>query len=236
MRYYLVENPLVEGKYYAKINPAGTYGEEELIQYMLEKGTGQSESDIRAVITLWNNSILELAKRGYYVNTALEQRRPDIKGSFESEEDTFDANRHQIKVDTIPTTQFIKAFRDISVQKVNDVADRSNPVLSKYIDHGSDTIDEVLTSGSIGQLTGRRLKVDEAAADEGLYFIAEDITETKITTIVKNNPSEIIFGVPEGMAAGFYQLQVRNRYNKSNEPRVSTLKTSIEVLAVPESN
>ena len=231
MKYYLVENPLVEGKYYAKVSPTGTYFEEDLIQYMLEKGTGQSESDIRAVITLWNNSILELAKRGYYVNTALEQRRPDIKGSFENEEDSYDPNRHQIKVDVIATNQFNKGFRDMSVEKVNDVADRTNPVPSKFIDHGSDTINEVLTSGGFGQLTGRRLKFDPEAVDEGLYFIAEDKSEAKVTTVVKNNPSEIIFGVPESLAPNFYQLQVRNRFNKSIDLRVSTLTVDLEVLA-----
>lgn len=229
MKYYLIENPLVEGKYYAKVIPSANFDEEQLKQHMMAKNTGQSESDINAVLTLRKNSIIELTSQGNYVNDGLAQYRPDIKGSFDEEGDSYDGGRHQIKVDVIPTVGYNKSFRDISVEKVNDVADRTNPIPTKFIDHGSDTINEVLTPGSIGQLTGRRLKIDPEASDEGLFFIAEDNTETRVATLVKNNPSELIFSVPE-LPAGFYSIQVRNRYNRATQLRTGEIKAAMEVL------
>ena len=181
-------------------------------------------------MTLRRNCLTELTAKGSYVTDGLVQYRPDIKGSFDEEGDSYSAARHQIKVDVIPTIAFNKAFRDVVTEKVLDVADRTNPIPSTFIDHGSDTINEVLTPGSVGQITGRRLKVDIAAADEGVFFVAEDKTETKVPALVKNNPSELIFSIP-ALAPGFYDVVIRSRYRGGLTPRNGTFKEAIEVLA-----
>ena len=44
------------------------------------------------------------------------------------------------------------------------------------------------------------MKFDPAEADEGLYFVATAGGETKVTTVQKNKPSQLVFLVPAAVA------------------------------------
>lgn len=98
----------------------------------------------------------------------------------------------------------------------------------KLIDHGSETLNEVLTPEIIAQLTGRKLKIDPEAADEGLFLVG-DYTEFRVASTVKNT-SELFFSVTK-LLAEFYSIQVRKRIQWcfSYEQEI---KTSMEVLQV----
>ncbi len=67
------------------------------------------------------------------------------------------------------------------VEKVEAVKPSPNPI--EYRDIGSDTTNDTVTVGNIGQLSGSRLKFDPAEADEGLYFVADAGGETKLSTV-----------------------------------------------------
>lgn len=230
IKYYLIENPLVEGKFYARVQTANTYDEDALIKYMMTKNSGQSEADIRAVLTLRKSCIVELVGNSNRVNEDLSHFVADIKGAFNDPNDSFDSSRHQIKAESHTSVLFTRNIKNTPVAKVVDVADKTNPVTGKFMDHGSDTQNELLTPGSIGVLKGRRLKYNAAAEDEGVFLLNESGEETKIILIVKNNPSELIFGIPVGLADGTYTLEVRNRYNESKALKTNQLKYSLEVL------
>ena len=73
--------------------------------------------------------------------------------------------------------------------------------------------------GNIGQLSGSRLKFDPAEADEGLYFVADAGGETEVTVVQKNKPSQLVFLVPAGLAAGTHHLEVRARMGTGTAAR-----------------
>ncbi len=96
-----------------------------------------------------------------------------------------------------------------------------NPI--EYRDVGSDTTNDQITPGNIGQLSGNRLKFDPAQADEGLYFVpTADTGDVKVTTIQKNKPSQLVFLVP-ALVAGGYNLEVRARIAGGTELRIGRL-------------
>ena len=59
-------------------------------------------------------------------------------------------------------------------------------------------------------LTGHRLKHDPEDENQGVFFIATDGTETKVTVIGQNTASKLVFDIPAGLTSGDYQLVVRN--------------------------
>ncbi|HUW83231.1 MAG TPA: DUF4469 domain-containing protein [Phycisphaerae bacterium] len=82
-------------------------------------------------------------------------------------------------------------------------------------------------------MTGNRLKFDPNEADEGLYFVADASGETKVSTVQKNKPSQLVFLVPAGLAAGTYHLEVRARMGSgtsARELRMGRLDSTLTVL------
>jgi len=157
---------------------------------------------------------------------------PRIKGVFNGPGDTFDPARHHIDVGANPGSELREAIRAAArVEKVEAVKPAPNPV--EYRDVGSDTTNDSVTVGNIGQLTGSRLKYDDKEADEGIYLIADsDGTTTKVTTLQKNKPSQLVFLVPN-VATGAHHMEVRARMGSgtsSRELRVGRLDAVLTVL------
>ncbi|MCK4341067.1 MAG: DUF4469 domain-containing protein [Phycisphaerae bacterium] len=115
-------------------------------------------------------------------------------------------------------------------RKVEAVKPSPNPI--EYRDIGTDTTNDTVTVGNIGQLSGSRLKFDPAEADEGLYFVADAGGETKVPTVQKNKPSQLVFLVPN-LVAGTYHLEVRARMGSgtsARELRIGRLDSTLTVL------
>ena len=230
MKYYLTPNHVKKGKYYAKVLTTQTMNEAQFIQYMLSKGTGQSLSDITAILTLRKECLEELTSAGYCVKEELDQRQAGIHGTFDSEDDFFDSKRHQLKVNIRPNAAHHKALQTKKVEKVQDIPDVSSPVISAVMDIGSNTKNKFLTSGGVVHVAGRRLKCDLTSPDEGVFLVRNDELTYRIAQMIRNKPSELIFNLPPDLAPGQYNLEVRNRISRSSDPLSGRMKERLEVL------
>ena len=88
---------------------------------------------------------------------------------------------------------------------------------------------------NFAQLSGSRLKFDPAEADEGIYFVSTVAGETKVTTVQKNKPSQLVFLVP-ALAAGTYHLEVRARMGSgtsARELRIGRLDSTLTAIPAP---
>jgi hypothetical protein len=90
-------------------------------------------------------------------------------------------------------------------------------------DIGTGATNDQVIPGNIGQLSGSRLKCDEAEADEGVFFVATAGGEPKVVTVQKNKPSQVVFLVPAGLVAGTYNLEVCSRIGGGTELRIGRL-------------
>jgi hypothetical protein len=81
----------------------------------------------------------------------------------------------------------------------------------------------------MGQVVGHRLKFDPEDAAQGIFFVADDGTETKVAVVGRNKPAELIFMVPGDLDAGEYTLEVRATLHGSNDVRVGALEAPLTV-------
>ena len=75
------------------------------------------------------------------------------------------------------------------------------------------------------------MKFDPARSDEGLYFVATGGSQTKVSTVQKNKPSQLVFLVPS-LADGTYHLEVRARMGSgtsARELRIGRLDSTLTV-------
>ena len=203
---------------------------DRIVQRMLERGSTTTSADILAVLEDTIGACESMLLDGMRVNFgSLVELFPRMRGVFTSATDTYDPARHSLDVGANPGSRVRKAVRDnATVVKEEAVKPAPNPI--EYRDVGSDTTNDQLTPGNIGQLSGSRLKFDAAAADEGLYFLPVALgAETKVDTVQRNKPAQVVFLVPAGLVAGQYRLEARVRISGGTELRSGRLDAVLTV-------
>ncbi|MBD3250941.1 DUF4469 domain-containing protein, partial [Candidatus Uhrbacteria bacterium] len=114
-------------------------------------------------------------------------------------------------------------------QPVKQESVRPRPKPLAYIDLNTGARDGMLTPGGLGQVTGYRLKFDPADVGQGIFFVAEDGTETQVVVVGRNKPTELLFLVPERLTAGPYTLEVRAILPNRGDLRVGALDEPLTI-------
>ncbi|MEW6197161.1 MAG: DNA-binding domain-containing protein [Planctomycetota bacterium] len=211
----------------------GSAGLEDIVRRMLERGSTVTRTDILAVLEDAIAATEALLLDGRRVNFGgLVELFPRVRGIFDGAADGYDPKRHRVDVAARVGSRVRKGVRE-NARVIKDDAIQPAPLLLELRDIASDTINKLLTPENIGQLTGSRLKYDPGEADEGVYCVAVSTqAATKVTTIQKNMPSQVVFLVP-ALAAGWYWLEVRNRQKGTQQLRMGRLPAQLQVGVAP---
>jgi hypothetical protein len=204
-----------EDKFRAQVQRQEVLSREDLAKRMANKNTAFSAADITGMFALMQTCIIEAIEEGYAVDGVMGMLKYSIQGSFDSIEDNFDHSRHTVKANVNLYDEFLDAVKNIQVEKVT--ATVSGPQIT-IVKDGTDQEAEydTLKSGGIAKIIGDNLKVISGESNgQGIFFIANDGTETIANLVIDNNPSRLTIVVPETLAAGNYSLEVRTYYNKS---------------------
>ncbi len=229
--YALFENNLTSDPddYAAIVQIAGSWDLDTIADKIVARGSTVGKADVLAVLTDAESVCAEGVGESNRVNLGgLVQLFPRVKGVFTGPTDVFDPARHTIDVGANPGSALRDAVRaSATVQKLEALKPAPNPI--QYRDVNSDTTNDQVTVGGIGEVSGNRLKYDAVQADEGIYFVATAGGETKVTVVQKNKPSQLVFIVPATLIAGTYNIDVRSRQRDSAELRIGRLDPVLTV-------
>ena len=189
----------------AQPHPSTNYDREAFINLMLQRGTLVTKTDIVAVFNNMEETAAYIIENGSTINLPLFSTSFSISGVFEGATDSFDSARHKLNVTVRKGIVLRDAEQRVKVSKVN--ASSPQPYIIEVRDSVSGNVDSILTSGGVVELAGVHIKLLGANPEVGLYFIAEDNTETKAVTIITNKPSQLIAIIPV-LAAGVYRIKV----------------------------
>ena len=231
IQYALFENNLTAdpADFMAVVQISGSADGDALVQDIIDQGSTVGKPDILAVTAALKLACQRRVEQGQRVNYfGMVEFFPRIKGVFTGATDVFDPARHRIDIGANPGSELREAVRQgATVAKVEAIKPAPSPI--EYRDIGSDTTNDQLTPGNIGQLSGSRLKFDAAQADEGIYVVATIGGATKVATVQKNKPSQVVFLVPAGLIAGTYNIEVRARIAGGTELRIGRLDPVLTV-------
>jgi len=212
--------------YVARVVHSGTAELKEIIAVMVQQGCTMFESDIVGVLVAYRQAIESLLREGRSVNTEIAKYNVGISGVFTGSDDTFDPDRHQVRINVQPGKCLVQALAHAKWVKLEP--NKPLPHLMHYSDVASGRRDGSLTPGGVGQINGFRLRFDPANPDEGIFFVAPSGTKTRVETMVKNQLRELIFVVP-ALPAGGYRLEVRARIRGGEELRTGALECKLTV-------
>ena len=231
IKYALFENNLTPdpADFSAIVQIAGSWDLPIIADKIVARGSTVGKADVLAVLTDAVSVCEEGVGESNRINFGgLVQLFPRVKGVFTGATDTFDPARHSVDVGANPGGEVRDAVRaSATVEKVEAIKPSPNPI--EYRDINSDTTNDQVTVGGIGQLSGSRLKYDDSQADEGIYFVATAGGETKVTVVQKNKPAQLVFSVPATLIAGTYNIEVRARIAGGTELRIGRLDPALTV-------
>jgi hypothetical protein len=110
----------------------------------------------------------------------------------------------------------------VSVEKERATLPR--PRLDRHTNlHNSDP-DTVLSPTYMSRLQGDKLRFDPADAEQGLFLVPQangsgplaDPAPIRVEDIARLTNGEIIFRVPDDLAAGYYKVEVRRRFGQTS--------------------
>ncbi|NJO69994.1 MAG: DUF4469 domain-containing protein [Bacteroidetes bacterium] len=210
VRFGLIENHLTAdpGDYMAVVTDNETFTEDGIIDRMISRGSTVTKAEALSVLEEYGLALEDILKGGNNVNTKLFGIYPSIAGVFNGQSDGFDKSRHAVRLNITSGSRLNKIIGSIQVQRVELTSPA--PVLQKFTNLRTKTINESFTPGQIAAIAGLMLKFDEADPLQGIFFIAADSTETRVSNVSKNKPSELLFFVPDSLTTGTYQVEVRS--------------------------
>lgn len=199
---------------------------DDIIDEIADRGSTVTKADILSVVEEYQAVIAKFLENGDRINTPLFKTSASISGVFTDKTDSFDRSRHYVRLNVNPGSRIGEIAEKLPVEKVS--ATRVEPVLEFFKDFASDTQDTI-TPGGAAELQGSHLKVDSSDDDQGVFFIASDGTETKVDTIMRNKPANLIFMIPDTLTSGDYEVEVRTIIYGHND----ITKGDLEGIVVP---
>lgn len=229
VEFYLLPNNMTEDPddYVAVSRNSRTYSLEDVFEYMTRQGSTITKAEALAVFEEITQGIFQIVREGNSVVTPLVNIRSNVSGVFSGGNDTFDPRRHRVRINISPGLGFREIDKEILTEKISPL--ERHPIPVHFLDDTSDTRDEEITSGGGAQILGSLLKFDEADINQGVFFVnLDDDAETRVESVLRNKPSEIIFINPE-LPAGSYRVEVRSVLNGTTTVRTGTLSAELTV-------
>lgn len=208
-----------------------TLHNEDIAKEIKRTGSEFKYETILSIVTQHNGIIADYLMDGQSVMTDLCLFSPRILGAFPTSKAEFDPNVNKLTFDIVLSKEMrerLKKVKTINRGMKPDVAE-----IGLVTDTSTGISGDHITPSEDIQIDGSRIKVVGEDAGIGVFFIAEDGTETKVTRrLTRNDPSCLIARVP-ALADGKYTLRIVTKYSQSNsllkEPRVLEYANKLQV-------
>ena len=115
-------------------------------------------------------------------------------------------------------------FQMIKLKKIEPTTALPSP--KKLMDMVSGTQNSTLTPGGVVKVTGKRMKINPEAPEQGVYLVHGTQT-LRVASFVTSRPGELVFVLPATMPSGEYTLEVRGEIN--NNLRIGRLAETLLV-------
>ncbi|BDD11425.1 hypothetical protein FUAX_38570 (plasmid) [Fulvitalea axinellae] len=209
LKYYLRENKLTAenpNDQIAQVDIAKSHDLDSVVSEMVKRGSTTTRTDILAVLNEYHEVVKDLISQGEGVRLPLVNVSYSISGVFEGEDDTFDPERHTLKLRMQPPNEVKEVLQKISMIKTES---QSTDARIKTVENGNTGVsDDTINSSGIITVKGNRLKVDAENPECGLYLLSEDGHEFTVLRYLENRPQRLMALLPE-LPAGKYALEVR---------------------------
>ncbi|MEM9423706.1 MAG: DUF4469 domain-containing protein [Spirochaetota bacterium] len=235
LRYYLRKSHLqgLTDKYFAQVEDVLTHDLQAVATMMAEQESLLNEDQAILCLSALEKVMKKAISAGEAMNLPFLKMHPVIKGVFDSPADGFSRNRHKVEMNLILGQALQELLLHVPVQK--EEGESNTPLLEEVIDVASGSHNTGITANGMVKVEGARLKVAGDDPGNGIFFVAADGAETKVTApLGENQPGKLIFTCPALTVGDRYTLKVVTQYMRSNvllkTPRAGVFAAPLTVL------
>ena len=179
-----------------------------LLHYMATD-TALEETDMRAAISRLNEALVFYLARGEKVTTPFGTFRLSARGTYAAGE-TPRVETRNLGINFQPTAGLLTSLRTGTKIVMEGTSGRKLPSVTSVLNvEAPGTINEG-RAGQIIKMQGNRLSFDPQDEELGVFLVAEDGTEHRMTVYSRAGTAQIDFKIAE-VPAGAYTLEVRTR-------------------------
>lgn len=205
-----------ESDYAAKVKTQSATLEDVATQ-VLDYGNEYTRETLLAVYSHMESAIRNLVTSGYTVTTDNIIYVPKIKGVF-TKDGTWDSDTNSYSCGVNPAQTFREALSAVTPSFTGYVNSSGGAHITSVTDCSTGSTGGTLSSGGAVILAGSKVKVVGDGA--GLWFVAandeggydEDGEAVEVSLLAVNNPSKLIFQLPETLTSGTYYIVIKTLY------------------------
>jgi hypothetical protein len=172
---------------------------DEVVDLIIRQGSTVTRADILGVLEGFETAVVNLLLEGARVNTPLANDRASVRGIFEEGNLDYDPTRHQV-VGAISAGRRLKAVLRSRSQVAHVKARYAAPTLLLYVDCDSEEQNGAVTLRRDGAGDGRLAKFDPADPAQGVFYVHQDGSATRVPVVGHNKPSKLMFVAPASLA------------------------------------
>jgi hypothetical protein len=217
IRVHLYENYLpkakAKGKYFARTNHEAMLDIEQVCASLKDRGGSVSQYDalVFDVKQFFNELIYQICD-GFAVNCGYFSIHPNIGGTFDSPNETYDPKKNPIDIRYRTRKALKEALKHVTVEIVGLA--NVDAYVDEFLDVQSDTVDETLTPSYDFIISGEKIKIAGDDPSVGIYFV--DANNPNVTVkvddkLTENGATKLIGRIP-ALTAGGYKVRIVTQY------------------------
>ena len=234
IKVYLYENFLTDNPndYSAKVISERTLNIAEICRMAVGRGGAPSTAEaMEHNVLLFFKEMSYQLMDGYSVNTGYFTANAQVRGVFDSRNETFNPGKHSILFRFNQGDLLRKEIPNVKVQIMG--VGESGIVISHVVDSKTGSVNDLITSGGTLKIKGGKLKIAGENPQVGVSFEDEAGGSVRVDErdLIVNKPSELIVHIPV-LPAGRYQLVICSQFSGANmlkEPRVLVYEKILSV-------
>lgn len=222
----LYDLPLTKRKddRFGRVVTTRSLSEDDLIAMAVSQRTDLNPATLKSSIDILKRIAVDQIVNGASVCLGLGYFNLSVNGVFIGDNAIWDSSMHRLLVRLTPTAELLSALKDTRVN-VRGLA-ASGPVVNTVTNVTSGEINSRLTPGGGVSVSGNKLKIDGSHTSIGIYLTNQatsDVIAIPKTSILMNNPRNIMFIAPNSLVNGDYKLSITTQFCNSTtllkEPR-----------------
>lgn len=229
IKYALAKNQLAKNKpnYIANVSCMDYKTYNDLLDIMVEEGSGITRPQAIAVMERLIQSVNRLLEEGCTVNTPLFKVRPTIKGVFETEDDYFDPRKQKISYTMCAGQRLKPVTANIVLKKVKSTL----PEIKTYFDGVSQKTNNIITPGGNAIIKGENLQFDPEDPEQGVFFcdVHHPKKAIRALSFTKYSFNQTIFTNPR-LEPGNYILRLKTSNSDQSIKCSGALKQVLTVV------
>ena len=211
------------------VQSQGTADLDRLVEEIMEINPGLERETVRMVLELFNRLIIKLILLGFRLNTGLFIIELVCKGV------TYDGAWHpdvnSLQINITPTKQLREILENTTINIVGEASSTTSII-------GGESAQGVgyrVKAGRAFTLHGKNIKIAGDDPSVGITLTSSESVETKIEgdLIIQNDPSKLVFIIPENTTDGEYELKIVTQYSSGGK-YLKTPRSFTRTLTVGE--